>query len=120
MTASDNCRVDECDRLAAGAVARGGFPGQLRLCATHMEDFRLNSSGWTVNWARGASEPTSVITPVVTSAGTSVGFSGPRAHQSTDPYQAPGGSGLRSLWQSPARAMGRMRARGSSRRKDRS
>jgi hypothetical protein len=120
MTASDNCRVDECDRLAAGSVAGNDLPGRLRLCATHMEDFRLNSVGWTVNWARGASEPTSVIVPVVSTVGTSVGFSGPRARQSTDPYPAPGGSGLRSLWQSPGRAMRRMRGRGASKREDRS
>jgi hypothetical protein len=119
MTASDNCRVDECERLAAGSVAGNDLPGQLRLCATHMEDFRLNGAGWTVDWARDASEPTSVIVPVVNSVGTSVGFSGPRAQRSTESDQVTGDSGVKSFWQSPGRAMRRMRARGASNRKNR-
>ncbi len=60
MDPSDKCRVDTCDRRAAASVVRDSFPGPLPLCATHTEDFRLNSAGWAVTWDQTMAEPTSV------------------------------------------------------------
>ena len=69
MRLSDKCRVDDCDRQAAATMIRDTLPGPLRLCATHTEDFRMNSDGWTVAWEKASAEPTSVKTAGAASVG---------------------------------------------------
>jgi hypothetical protein len=114
MKAPDQCRVDACDRTAAASVARDDLPGPLRLCATHLEDFRQNDVGWTIDWSKEVAEPVSVVIPVT----ASVGLSGPVAVQVTPPQQVTGRSPLKSLLQLPARAVQRMEARSAARRKN--
>jgi hypothetical protein len=114
MKAPDQCRVDGCDRAAAASVARDDLPGPLRLCATHLEDFRQNDVGWKIDWSKEVAEPTSVVIPVM----ATVGLSGPAAVHTTEPQQVPGRSPLKSLLQLPARAVQRMEARAAARRKN--
>jgi hypothetical protein len=63
MTDEDRCFVSGCDRRAAASVTRGDLPGQLRLCATHTEQFRQSSEGWGITWPSGAPAPSSVTAP---------------------------------------------------------
>jgi hypothetical protein len=79
MIAADKCRVDGCDRNAASSMIRESLPGPLRLCAAHTEEFRLNSAGWDIVWEQGATDPSSVRTPVA----TPVGHVGPRPAEVT-------------------------------------
>ena len=74
MVGGDKCRVDGCDRNAASSMIRESLPGPLRLCATHTEDYRLNSSGWNIIWDPTSPEPTSVTAAAV----APVGHFGPR------------------------------------------
>jgi hypothetical protein len=69
MNPPDKCRVDDCDRNAAASIVRDNLPGPLPLCATHTEDFRMNSAGWTVTWEHTLAEPTSVKTAAPTAVG---------------------------------------------------
>jgi hypothetical protein len=114
MKSPDQCHVDGCDRTAAASVARDDLPGSLRLCATHLEDFRQNNVGWMIDWSKEAADPTSVVIPVM----ASVGFSEPAAVQTTEAQQVPGRSPLKSLLQLPGRAVQRMEARAAARRKN--
>jgi len=63
MTEPDKCWVGGCGRWAAASVTRPDLPGQLRLCATHTEQFRQSSDGWDIAWAAGATAPSSVTAP---------------------------------------------------------
>src|SRR5579863_5020179 len=97
MNPSDKCRVDDCDRRAAASVVRDSLPGPLPLCATHTEDYRMNSSGWTILWERQSTEPTSVKAAAV----AAVGHSGPRHADVREPNGSPR-RGIRSrleAWQ---------------------
>jgi hypothetical protein len=87
MNPSDKCRVDGCDRRAAAAIVQDSLPGPLPLCATHTEDFRMNSAGWTVKWERTLAEPTSVQA----APPTAVGRSAPNPAGVAWPHNTPGG-----------------------------
>ncbi|MDP9074016.1 MAG: hypothetical protein M3N98_07555 [Actinomycetota bacterium] len=63
MAEPDKCWVGGCNRWAAASVTRKDLPGQLRLCATHTEQFRQSSDGWGIAWPAGAPVPTSVAAP---------------------------------------------------------
>jgi hypothetical protein len=80
MNPPDKCRVDNCDRNAAASIVRDNLPGPLPLCATHTEDFRMNSAGWTVTWEHTLAEPTSVTTgtPMAVGRGAPGPASAPR------------------------------------------
>jgi len=39
------------------------LPAPLQLCFAHTEQYRQNREGWQIEWAAGASEPTSVFAP---------------------------------------------------------
>ncbi|HWE54851.1 MAG TPA: hypothetical protein VG435_05030 [Acidimicrobiales bacterium] len=71
MTASDPCRVEDCDRRAAVSVVRDDLPGPIRLCATHTEDFRMNGPRWVVEWEPGADSPVSVTAAPLAPVGRS-------------------------------------------------
>ena len=79
MNPPDKCRVDNCDRNAAASIVRDNLPA-LPLCATHTEDFRMNSAGWTVTWEHTLAEPTSVTTgaPMAVGRGAPGPTSAPR------------------------------------------
>lgn len=68
MNPSDKCRVDDCDRRAGASVIQDSLPGPLPLCATHTEDFRMNSSGWTISWENLSADPASVKAAAVAAA----------------------------------------------------
>jgi hypothetical protein len=114
MNSPDQCRVGECERSAAAAISRDDLPGPLRLCATHLEEFRQNNVDWAIDWSQGTPEPTSVSTPV----SAAVGLSGPNPAQAIQTQQPAGRSALKSLLQSPGRAVQRMEARRVARRKN--
>jgi hypothetical protein len=63
MTEADRCFVADCERGALASVTRPDLPGQLRLCATHTEQFRQSSEGWGITWPPGDPAPTSVTAP---------------------------------------------------------
>jgi hypothetical protein len=44
-------------------VTGAELPGPLQLCFAHTEQYRQNRDGWKIDWAAGASEPTSVFAP---------------------------------------------------------
>jgi hypothetical protein len=69
MDASEQCRVDECDRRAAASIVRDHLPGPLPLCLIHTEDFRMNGAGWNIAWDRALPEPTSVTVAVAAGVG---------------------------------------------------
>ena len=69
MNPPDKCRVDYCDRNAAAINSPRQSSRPLPLCATHTEDFRMNSAGWTVTWEHTLAEPTSVKTAAPTAVG---------------------------------------------------
>jgi hypothetical protein len=71
MIAANKCRVDDCDRNAAVSIVRDHLPGPLPLCATHTEDFRMNSEGWNIVWDQTSPEPTSVKVGVPATVGRS-------------------------------------------------
>jgi len=97
MNPSGKCRVDDCDRRAAASVIRDSLPGPLPLCATHTEDFRMNSAGWTIVWEHLSADPTSVKAAAV----APVGLSGPRSEDGRKSQTSPR-RGIRSrleAWQ---------------------
>jgi hypothetical protein len=99
MNPPDKCRVDGCDRRAAAAIVQDSFPGPLPLCATHTEDFRMNSAGWTVTWESTLAEPTSVKA----AAPAAVGRSAANPAGAAWPHSAPAGR-LRTrlaAWRNP-------------------
>lgn len=69
MNPSEKCRVDDCDRRAAASMIRETLPGPLPLCASHSEDFRMNSADWMVCWEQTLPEPTSVKAAPVAAVG---------------------------------------------------
>lgn len=85
------CRVDDCERRAVASVAREDLPGPIQLCATHTEDFRLNGTGWAINWSPGQTLPITVKTAPAGPVGR-----GPLRPSSEPVSTAPGWSKLRS------------------------
>jgi hypothetical protein len=98
MNPSEKCRVDDCDRRAAASMIRETLPGPLPLCATHSEDFRMNSPDWTVTWEQTLAEPTSVKAAPVAAVGRRSG--GPA--RTPEPDSSPGNSlrGRLAMWRS--------------------
>jgi hypothetical protein len=63
MALSPKCRVGGCPRNEAATVIGEELPGPLQLCFAHTEQYRQNREGWKIDWAAGASEPSSVFAP---------------------------------------------------------
>ncbi len=114
MTESNQCFVTECHRGALASVGRPDLPGQLRLCATHTEQFRQSSEGWSITWPAGDAAPTSVTAP-----SSDVLWAYKREAADDTATVAPAtDAGRRGLPGLPSRAAGWFEARRASRHND--
>lgn len=101
MDSPEMCGVDGCGRRAAASAVRSDLPGPIRLCATHMEDFRMNGDRWTITWDPVTGEPASMVAAPAAAVGRGPTVAGSTLPAGSSPRKLAGR--MRSVWHRPTR-----------------